>query len=60
MEMFIKSTQYQLWRIITRGHIEITKLENEYTQEDYNILQHNTKARYILTCSLSRIEYNKF
>nr|KYP55069.1 hypothetical protein KK1_001274 [Cajanus cajan] len=59
MKMFIKSTEYHFWKIITEGDVVVSKVESEYTQEDYNILQLNTKARCILTFSLSRTKYKK-
>nr|KYP72121.1 hypothetical protein KK1_004704 [Cajanus cajan] len=60
MEVFIKSTQHHLWRIINLGDIVVIKLENKYIQDDYNTLQLNTKSRYTLACSLFKIVYKKF
>ena len=60
MEMYIKSTQCQLQNIITKGDIPITKEEAEWTSKEFEILELNNKARYAITCALSRTEYNKF
>ncbi|RDX89686.1 hypothetical protein CR513_28557, partial [Mucuna pruriens] len=50
MEMYIKSTQYNIWEIITCGDKVVNKPKTKYTQD----------VRYIITCVLSKIEYNKF
>jgi hypothetical protein len=60
MEMYIKSTQYRLWRIITQGDIPVVKPEVEWGNEEYSAMEFNSKARYALTCALSRTEYNRF
>ena len=57
MEMYIKSTQYRIWLIITNGDISIPRLEAEWTNDDLVIMKLNTKARYTLTCDLSKNEY---
>ena len=59
MEMYIKSIQYILSLIITNGDILIPKPEAEGTYIDLAIIELNTKARYTLTCALSKNEYNK-
>jgi len=58
-EMYIKSIQYILSLIITNGDILIPKPEAEGTYIDLAIIELNTKARYTLTCALSKNEYNK-
>ncbi|KAG5037441.1 hypothetical protein JHK86_018281 [Glycine max] len=57
--MYIKSTQYRLWLIITNGDIPIPITEAEWIDADLAITKLNTKAHYTLTCALSRNEYNK-
>ena len=59
MEMYIKSTQYRIWLIITNRGIPITRHEVEWIDDDRAIMELNTKARYTLTCALSKNEYNK-
>ena len=54
MEMYIKSTQYRLWNIITKGDIPITTKEEEWTSKEFEILELNNKARYAITCALYR------
>ncbi|RDX85384.1 hypothetical protein CR513_33441, partial [Mucuna pruriens] len=42
--------------------LTLVKLELEWNQDDFNLLQLNTKSRYIITCALSKSKskYNKF
>ena len=60
MEMYIKSTQYRLWKIITEGDLPIIKPEAEWGNDEFAIMELNNKARYAITCALSRTEYNRF
>lgn len=39
--------------------IPIARPEAKWTQDDFNIMELNTKSRYTLTCALTRNEYNK-
>ncbi|RDX94566.1 hypothetical protein CR513_23045, partial [Mucuna pruriens] len=57
MEMYIKSTQYNVWGIITHGDKMMDKPKKDYTQDNYNTLQLNARER---CCDLSKYEYNKF
>jgi len=41
------------------GDIPVERPETEWTQYGFNITELITKARYTLTCALSRNEYNK-
>ena len=59
MQMFIKTEDYELWNIVTKGPYvpqitidgkTITKTEDEYTQEDFARLSKNCKAMHILYC----------
>ena len=59
MEMYIKSTQYRIWLIITNRGIPITRHEVEWIDDDRAIMELNTKAIYTLTCALSKNDYNK-
>ncbi|KAH1233179.1 hypothetical protein GmHk_09G025682 [Glycine max] len=59
MVMYVKSTQYRIWLIITNRDILIPRHEDEWTDVDLATMEHNTKARYTLTCALSKKEYNK-
>jgi len=65
MEMFIKSTQYSLWKIITNGDYVPTNSEGQLIPEDQwstaqmQKVQDNFKAKYLLTCALCRSEYDK-
>ena len=58
--MYVKSTQYQLWGIIQNGDIPITKPEEEYGPNEYDILERNTKARFMITSSLTKSLFYKF
>ena len=59
-EMYVKSTQYQLWSIIQNGDIPITKLEDEYGPNEYATLEKNTKARFMIPSSLMKSLFYKF
>ncbi|RDX92030.1 hypothetical protein CR513_25905, partial [Mucuna pruriens] len=54
------SLKRPVWGIITHGDKVVNKPKKDYTQDDYNILQLNVRARYIITCALSKTKYNKF
>ncbi len=63
--MFIKSTQYNLWRIITKGDFIPTDSdgrlldEDDWTPDQLQKVQSNSKAKYLLTCALCKSEYDK-
>jgi len=65
MEMFIKSTQYSLWKVITKGDYIPTNSEGQAINEDewtvtqmYKV-QENFRAKFILSCALCKNEYDK-
>ena len=60
MEMYIKSTQYRLCKIIIEGDLPIIKPEPEWENDKFVIMEQNNKARYTITCALSRTEYSYF
>ncbi|KAG4906667.1 hypothetical protein JHK82_055312 [Glycine max] len=59
MEIYIESSQYRIFLIITNGDIPITRPEAEWINDDLAIMELNTKAKYTLTCALSKNESNK-
>ena len=59
-KMYVKSTQYQLQSIIQNGDIPITKLEDDYGPNEYATLEKNTKARFMITSSLTKSLFYKF
>jgi len=65
MEMFIKSTQYNLWKVITKGDYTPTNSEgqaineDEWTATQLHKVQENFKAKFILSCALCKNEYDK-
>ena len=69
MEIFIKSSNYRVWSVITDGNIVITKttLEgativkppSEYDRDDYATLELNYTAMQILMCALGPLEHNR-
>ena len=57
MTLYLQATNYALWLIITKGpkiptkvvdHISVPKLEDEFDERDYKLLQANAKAKLIL------------
>jgi len=68
MQMFIKTEDYELRNIITKGpYVPVTtvdgktvkKTEEQYTQEDFARLSRNCKAMHILYSGLDVNEYNR-
>jgi len=68
MQMFIKTADYELWNIVTKGpYVPMTtvdgkmakKTEEQYTQEDFARLSKNYKAIHILYYGLDVNEYNR-
>ncbi|GAV58212.1 DUF4219 domain-containing protein/UBN2 domain-containing protein, partial [Cephalotus follicularis] len=69
MIIFIQSLDYQLWNIITNGPDiptkivdgqRILKMNNEFNDHDYKLLQLNTKAKHGITfCALIPSEFNR-
>lgn len=68
MTLYLQATNYALWLIITKGpkiptkvvdHISVPKLEDEFDERDYKLLQANAKAKLILVCGLDANEYNR-
>ncbi|GAV86412.1 UBN2 domain-containing protein, partial [Cephalotus follicularis] len=68
MTIFIQSLDYQLWNIITNGPEiptnivdgqRILKMNNEYNDHDYKLLQLNGKAKHVIFCALSPSEFNR-
>ena len=66
--MFIKTEDYELWNIITKGpYVPMTtvdgktfkKNEDQYTQEDFAKLSKNCKPMHILYCDLDANKYNR-
>ncbi|GAV76644.1 LOW QUALITY PROTEIN: UBN2 domain-containing protein, partial [Cephalotus follicularis] len=65
--IFIQSLDYQLWNIITNGPEiptklvdgqRILKMNNEFNDHDYKLLQLNAKAKHVIFCALSP-EFNR-
>ena len=54
MEMYIKSTQYRLWKIITEGDLSIIKPEAEWGNEKYSTIKLNNKAISLLRLKLQK------
>ncbi|GAV64379.1 UBN2 domain-containing protein, partial [Cephalotus follicularis] len=68
MVIFIQSLDYQLWNIITNGTKiptklsdgqRVLKLNNEYNDDDYKLLQLNDKAKHVIFFALSPSEFNR-
>ncbi|GAV78839.1 hypothetical protein CFOL_v3_22304 [Cephalotus follicularis] len=68
MTIFIQSLDYQLWTIITNGPEFPTKIvdgqrtlkmNNEFNDHDYKLLQLNAKAKHVIFCAFSPSEFNR-
>ncbi|GAV73188.1 DUF4219 domain-containing protein [Cephalotus follicularis] len=68
MTIFIRSLDYQLWNIITNGPDiptkiingqKVSKLDSEYNDHDYKLLQLNAKAKHVIFRALSPSEFSR-
>ncbi|GAV86661.1 UBN2 domain-containing protein, partial [Cephalotus follicularis] len=68
MTIFIQSLDYQLWNIITNGPEiptklvdgqRVLKMNNEFNDHDYKLLQLNATAKHVIFCALSPSEFNR-
>ncbi|GAV79708.1 zf-CCHC domain-containing protein/UBN2 domain-containing protein [Cephalotus follicularis] len=67
MTIFLQSLDYQLWHIIVNGPrmptrtiegVVSPKPENEYNDNDFRMLQLNSKAKHVLFCVVGPNEFN--
>ncbi|GAV58729.1 UBN2 domain-containing protein, partial [Cephalotus follicularis] len=68
MTIFLQSLDYQLWNIIVNGRrvptrvvegVESIKPKNEFNDNDFRMLQLNSKAKHILFCTVGLNEFNR-
>ncbi|GAV69616.1 LOW QUALITY PROTEIN: zf-CCHC domain-containing protein/DUF4219 domain-containing protein/UBN2 domain-containing protein, partial [Cephalotus follicularis] len=68
MTIFLQSLDYQLWHIIFNGPrmptrtiegVVSPKPENEYIDNDFRMLQLNSKAKHALFCAVGPNEFNR-
>ena len=70
MQIFIESTDMELWEIVNNGPYTVPKVKNDkgemidkpkdqYTSADWEKLTKNSRAKYILYCGLDANEYNR-
>ncbi|GAV72350.1 zf-CCHC domain-containing protein/DUF4219 domain-containing protein/UBN2 domain-containing protein [Cephalotus follicularis] len=68
MTIFLQSLDYQLWHIIVNGPriptrtiegVVSPKPENEYNDNDFRMLQLNSKAKHVLFCAVCQNEFNR-
>ncbi|GAV86041.1 DUF4219 domain-containing protein/UBN2 domain-containing protein, partial [Cephalotus follicularis] len=68
MTIFLQSLDYQLWHIIVNGPrmptrtiegVVSPKPENEYNDNDFRMLQLNSKAKHVLFCAMGPNEFNQ-
>ncbi|GAV63862.1 zf-CCHC domain-containing protein/DUF4219 domain-containing protein/UBN2 domain-containing protein, partial [Cephalotus follicularis] len=68
MTIFLQSFDYQLWHIIVNGPrmptrtiegVVSPKPENEYNDNDFRMLQLNSKAKHVLFCAVGPNEFNR-
>ncbi|GAV90032.1 UBN2 domain-containing protein, partial [Cephalotus follicularis] len=68
MTIFLQSLDYQLWYIIVNGPrmptrtiegVVSPKPESEYNDNDFRILQLNSKAKHVLFCVVGPNEFNR-
>ncbi|GAV87378.1 zf-CCHC domain-containing protein/DUF4219 domain-containing protein, partial [Cephalotus follicularis] len=68
MTIFLQSLDYQLWHIIVNGPrmptrtidgVVSPKPRNEYNDNDFRMLQLNSKAKHVLFCAVGPNEFNR-
>ncbi|GAV81203.1 UBN2 domain-containing protein, partial [Cephalotus follicularis] len=68
MTIFLQSLDYQLWHIIVNGPrmptrtidgVVSPKPENEYNDNDFRMLQLNSKGKHVLFCAVGPNEFNR-
>ncbi|GAV68214.1 UBN2 domain-containing protein, partial [Cephalotus follicularis] len=68
MTIFLQSLDYQLWHSIVNGPrmptrtiegVVSPKPENEYNDNDFRMLQLNSKAKHVLFCVVGPNEFNR-
>ena len=70
MQIFIESTDMELWEIVNNGPYTVPKVKNDkgemidkpkdqYTSADWEKLTKNSRAKHILSCGLDANEYNR-
>ncbi|GAV57048.1 AAA_PrkA domain-containing protein/UBN2 domain-containing protein, partial [Cephalotus follicularis] len=68
MTIFLQSLDYQLWHIIVNGlrmptrmteGVVSLKTENEFNDNDFRMLQLNSKAKHVLFCAVGLNEFNR-
>ncbi|GAV75153.1 zf-CCHC domain-containing protein/DUF4219 domain-containing protein/UBN2 domain-containing protein, partial [Cephalotus follicularis] len=68
MTIFLQSLDYQLWHFIVNGPrlptrtiegVVSPKPENEYNDNDFRMLQLNSKAKHVLFCAIGPNEFNR-
>ncbi|GAV74085.1 LOW QUALITY PROTEIN: zf-CCHC domain-containing protein/DUF4219 domain-containing protein/UBN2 domain-containing protein, partial [Cephalotus follicularis] len=67
MTIFLQSLDYQLWHIVVNGPRLPTKTiegvsikpKNEYNDNDFRMLQLNSKAKHVLFCAVGPNEFNR-
>ncbi|GAV69313.1 UBN2 domain-containing protein, partial [Cephalotus follicularis] len=68
MTIFLQSLDYQLWHIVVNGPrmptrtiegVVSPKPENEYNDDDFRMLQLNSKAKHVLFCAVCPNEFNR-
>ncbi|GAV92859.1 UBN2 domain-containing protein, partial [Cephalotus follicularis] len=68
MTIFLQSLDYQLWHIIVNGPrmptrtiegVVSPKPKNKYNDNDFRMLQLNSKAKHVLFCAVGPNEFNR-
>ncbi|MQM07077.1 hypothetical protein Taro_039909 [Colocasia esculenta] len=59
MEFFLQSYNYQLWTIIKEEDMIVLNPREEWTDNDRKLLSHNSKAKNLICCALTRSELNR-
>ncbi|GAV76239.1 UBN2 domain-containing protein [Cephalotus follicularis] len=68
MTIFLQSLDYQLWHIIVNGPrmptrtiegVVSLKPENEFNDNDFRMLQLNSKSKHVLFCAVGPNEFNR-
>ena len=59
MQVFLRAQDYQLWRIVEKGPIELPEDEDSWTREQIRRATMNQSAMNMMQCAIHLKEYSR-
>ncbi|MQM22673.1 hypothetical protein Taro_055729, partial [Colocasia esculenta] len=59
MVVFLRAQNYEVWRIVEKGPIEVTRDEDQWTREQIRRVTLNYSAINMLQCAIHSREYSR-